>query len=112
MAAQLDKFQFNVATKDINGNPLPAGSVLAYSVQVDTVNPPAKAYAVPVAEVASAVSGLVTVTFEQLGFAPVNGTTYYADVSDSLGATASGPSGVLSFTYGIVPAAPTGFVVG
>jgi hypothetical protein len=108
----LKEFQFQVPLLEDDGvTPIPSTDVVAYSVLLDTVNPPVKSYAVPASAVVAAVAGLVTVTFAELGFVPVNKTTYFADATATDGGT-SLPSNMVSFTYVVTPAAPTGFRVG
>src|SRR5580693_9307833 len=105
----LSKFSLQAPTTYADGvTPIPAGTVLSYNVLADTVNPPVKSYPVPAANVAAAVNGLITVTFVELGFVPLPGTTYYCDAEDSDG-LASMPSNLISFTTAAeAAAAPSG----
>ena len=77
---------------------------LTYTVFIDTVNPPVKAFAVPAAEI---TTGTFVVTFAQLGFTPTPGTDYVAsvDCSDTDGTSLMAAD--VSFKYGVVPNAPT-----
>lgn len=101
--------QFQLPTNNTDGSPI-AGPISAV-VLIDTVNPPIKSFAVPQANIAAAVAGLVTVTFAQLGFTPVAGTDYFADAeaTDALGTSL--PSAVVAFAYAVAPNAPAGFKV-
>lgn len=106
----LSEIQFQVPTLNADGSAITLP--LNYIALIDTVNPPVKAFAVPPANVTAAVAGLVTVTFAELGFVPVNKTPYFVEVEaqDSFGTSA--PTAVLSFTYvAPLPAAPTGLKV-
>lgn len=105
------KIEFTVATTYTDGTPIPAGTVLTYLAYIDTVNPPVKSYPVPAADVANAVAGVVTSTFAELGFKPVAGETYYADVTEATGTGVSAASNEATFTVPAVPNAPTGFTV-
>ena len=99
---------FTEPTQNTDGSAI--ASPLSYTAFIDTVNPPVKSYAVPAAN-SVAVNGIVTVTFADIGFTPVSGTTYYADVTatDALGTSA--PSNSATFAYDLAPKAPTGFTV-
>jgi hypothetical protein len=107
---QQTKVTFTVPTTNTDGSPIT--EALSYTVFIDTANPPVKAYSVPAANIAAAVAGLVTVTFAQLGFTPVPGADYYADVSAADADGVSPLSNVFAFKYEVVPNAPTGFTVG
>ncbi len=109
--AYVTKFTFTAPTTNADGSAIAAGETLSYNVLIDTISPPVKSYAVPAAEVATATNGNITVTFAQLGFVPVEGTTYYADVVAVNAAGTSAPSSGVSFTYAVVPTAPSGFTV-
>lgn len=100
-------FQSPASNNDGSAITLP----LSYTVFIDTVNPPVKSFAVPAANVSAAVGGLITATFAQLGFSPVAGTDYFASVQCSDTAGTSVMSADISFSYGVVPNAPTGFSV-
>jgi hypothetical protein len=110
MSAPQSKFQLQLPTTNTDGSPIT--ETLSATVFVDTVNPPVKSFAVPAANMAAAVAGLVTVTFAQLGFVPVKGTSYFAgaEVSDADG-TSIMSNPIDAFTYNIQPNAPTGFSV-
>lgn len=106
------KFTFTAPTTNADGSVINTTTEpLTYQVLVDTVNPPIKAYSVPAAEVAAETAGAVTVTFKQLGFVPINGTTYYAEVVAISSGGTSEPTSVLAFTYTTPPSAPTGFTI-
>lgn len=106
---QVSQVSFTLPTTNTDGSKI-AGPVTAV-VLIDTVTPPVKSYAVPAANIAAAVAGVVTVTFAQLGFTPVAGTDYFADAEaiDSLGTSL--PSGIVAFAYQVAPNAPAGFKI-
>jgi hypothetical protein len=107
MATQ-HEVQFTVPTTNTDGSPITLP--LTFPVYIDTVTPPVKQYTVPSGD--AAVSGVITATFTQIGFTPVNGTVYYAAAAavDSTGASAL--SNIVQFTYEApLPSAPTGFTV-
>ena len=106
--ATFKQFTFDVPTTNTDGSAV--NLPLTYNVLVDTVNPPIKSYAVPSADVA--VAGLLTVTFASLGFAPVNGTTYFAAATATDTSGTSPLSNIVTFTYTVTPSAPTNFLVG
>lgn len=109
----LTQFQFQVPTTYDDGvTPIQATDVLTYQVLIDVINPPARAYNVPAANVTAAVAGVVTVKFTDLGFTPVNKTAYFADAEAVDGQAVSLPSNVQAFTYALTPKAPSGFRVG
>lgn len=101
---------FTVPTTNTDGSAI--SEPLSFSVLIDTVNPPVKAYPVPAANVAAAVNGVVTVKFSDLGFVPVNNTDYFADAVATDADGSSAPSALVAFAYSVVPSAPTGFTVG
>lgn len=101
MATELS---WNAVTASSDGSPL-VGAV-SYTAYIDTVNPPVKAYPVPSTD--APVAGVLTATFASLGFVPVGNTTYYADVTATDTAGTSVPSGVVTFSNAVAPAAPTG----
>jgi len=104
------ELSFSAPTTNVDGSAIT--EALSYIAFIDTVNPPVKSYAVPAADVAAAVSGVITTKFTELGFTPVNGTTYYVDVEATDQNGASAPTTVLSFVYqGPLPGAPTGLKV-
>jgi hypothetical protein len=101
------EISFNVPTTNADGSPIT--EALTYTALIDTVNPPVKSYAVPAT--APITAGVCTVTFVQLGFVPVNGTTYYVDVTATDASGTSVPSGEVTFIYMVPPSAPTGLKV-
>jgi hypothetical protein len=101
------QISFTAPTTNADGSALT--QPLTFNALIDTVNPPVKSYAVPAT--ATVVAGVVTVTFAQLGFVPVNGATYYAEVTATDASGASGPSNEATFVYTVAPAAPTGLKV-
>lgn len=106
----LSAISFNAPTTNADGSAITLP--LNYIALIDTVNPPVKSFAVPPANVGAAVAGLITVTFVQLGFAPVDKVAYFVEVEaqDSFGTSI--PTAALSFTYTApVPSAPTGLKV-
>jgi len=103
----LSKFSFDVPTTNADGTPLT--EAVSYNVLVDVINPPVKAYTVPAAD--APVSGVLTVTFAQLGFAPVTGTAYFAAAQAVDASGTSADSNIVAFTYLAPPSAPTGFTV-
>ena len=104
MATELS---FQAPTTNTDGSAIT--EALSYVAFIDTVNPPVKSYAVPAANVAAAVAGLITVTFAQLGFAPVDGTEYFVDVVATDADGNSAPSASINFTQPkATPSAPTG----
>ncbi len=103
------QLSFQVPTTNSDGSAIT--EALSFVAFIDTVNPPVKSYAVPAANVAAAVAGVVTATFADLGFVPVKNTDYFVDVVATDTDGSSVPSAVLSFAYSIVPNAPTGLKV-
>lgn len=103
------KILFVPPTTNTDGSAI--SQALSYTVFIDTVNPPLKSYAIPAADAAVNASGVVSATFAQLGFTPVNGTTYYAGATATDASGTSVLSAVFPFTYVVVPNAPTGFTV-
>jgi hypothetical protein len=101
------EISFIAPTTNADGSVLT--EALTFAALIDTVNPPVKSYAVPAD--ATVTSGTVTATFAQLGFAPVNGTTYYVDVIATDASGSSQPSGEVTFIYAVPPSAPTGLKV-
>ena len=101
------ELQFTAPTTNVDGSAI--NEPLSFAALIDTVNPPVASYAVPAA--ATITSGVVTVTFAQLGFKPANGTTYFVDVTATDASGTSQPSGVVSFAYSVPPSAPTGVKV-
>src|ERR1700729_2052393 len=101
---------FNVPTTNIDGTPIT--ETLSYNVLIDTVSPPLKSYPVPAAQIAAAVAGVVTVTFVELGFTPVNKIPYFvtAVAADSDGT--SGDANIATFINTPLPNAPTRLTVG
>ena len=68
----LSKITFVAPTTYADGvTALPTPDALAFAVLLDTVDPPAKSYAVPAAQTPTTPGATVTVTFAQLGFTPV-----------------------------------------
>ena len=114
MATPLHQVSFAVPTTNTDGSTITG--TLTYNVFIDTVNPPVKSFAVPAAEIAAAVAGVITATFAQLGFVPVNGTAYFAGVEaieaeGTVNETSVMSSPIATFTYAVAPNAPTGFSV-
>jgi hypothetical protein len=101
------KISFTVPTTNTDGSAIT--EALSYTALIDTVNPPVKGYPVPATAVP--VGGVVTATFSQIGFAPVNGTTYYATATATDASGTSGDGNIVVFTYTVVPNPPTGFIV-
>jgi hypothetical protein len=101
------EISFNSPTTNADGTPIT--QALTFTALIDTVNPPVKSYAVPAS--ATIAAGVVTVTFAQLGFTPVNGTTYFVDVTATDASGTSVPSGEVTFTYAVPPSPPTGLKV-
>lgn len=96
--------------QDSAGNPV----TVTYTALIDTVNPPLKPYTVPSGIVPDG-NGTITVTFAQLGFAPVPGVSYFVEVTATDVSGTSAPSPVISFSNAItipVPPAPTNPKVG
>jgi hypothetical protein len=108
MSTLQTQVSFTVPTTNNDGSPIT--EALSYLVFIDTVNPPVKSYPVPAA--AAPVAGVLTVKFTDLGFTPVPGTDYFAAADDSDADGTSPLSNIVSFNYGVVPNAPTGFSVG
>lgn len=113
------KITFNTPTTYSDGTPIaaPELAALTYSVQIDTVNPPAKAFPVPAANLAAGTanadgSKTVTVHFTDIGFTPSPNVVYYADVDDSLGALTSADSPAVHFTNVVAPNPPSALSVG
>lgn len=104
------QIQFNAPTANTDGSAIT--EALSYVALIDTVNPPVKSYAVPAAQVAAAVAGLVTVTFAELGFVPVKNTDYFVSVTATDTDGTSADATVDTFKYAVVPNAPTGLKVG
>lgn len=102
---------FTPATAYKDGTPIPAGTALSYIAYIDTVNPPVKSYPVPAADVAAETGGIITSLFTSLGFKPVAGETYFADVTEATGTAVSDASNEATFTYPAIPAPPTLFGV-
>ena len=98
---------FTAPTTNTDGSAIT--EALSFTTLIDTVNPPIKSYSVPAT--ATITSGVVMVTFAQLGFAPVNGTTYYVEAIATDASGTSQPSGEMTFTYAVPPAAPTNLKV-
>ncbi len=90
----------------------PITEALSYTLFVDSVDPPVKSYAVPAADIAAAVAGLITVKFTDIAFVPVIGMRYYVQgqASDADGTSKLSP--VFAFIYALAPNPPTGFAVG
>ncbi len=109
----LTEFLFTVSTtySDPAKTPIPAGTVLTYNMLIDTVNPPVKSYAVPAANVAAAVGGVVTVKFTDIGFSPDYNVLYFADATEATGAAVSVPSNQVSFTQVVPPSPPMALAV-
>ena len=103
------EISFNAVTTAVDGSALT--EPVSYTAFIDTVNPPVKSFVVPAANVTAAVAGVITVTFAALGFAPVDNTPYFVDVTATDAAGTSAPSGVVTFTNVAVPSAPTGLKV-
>lgn len=103
----LTEISFTAPTTNADGSALT--EALSFTALIDTVNPPIKSYSVPAT--ATITSGVVTATFAQLGFTPVNGTTYYVEAIATDASGSSQPSGEVTFTYAVPPAAPTGLKV-
>lgn len=103
----LKEFSFTVPTTNSDGSPIT--SALSYTIYADTVNPPVKAYTVPGS--VTPVAGVLTATFAQIGFVPVNGTAYFAGATATDSSGTSPLSNIASFTYTVVPSAPTNFTV-
>lgn len=103
--------------------PAAVAATLAYTLFIDTVNPPVKAYPVDPAAVKAATpnaDGSATVMVdceknEATGFTPVPGTTYFIAVQDSVqeggSAVLSPESPILTYNYEPQPAAPGNFSV-
>lgn len=105
----MTQISFNAPTTNTDGTPITLP--VSYVVSIDTVNPPAKAYPVPAAAVAAAVAGKITVTFAELGFTPVAGTTYYIDVDAAEGSNVSVDTPAITYVYAPTPNPPTAFTV-
>lgn len=101
------QIDFTVPTTNNDGSPITES--LTYTAFIDTVNPPVKSFVISTG--ATITSGVLTVTFAQLGFIPVPGTDYFADAVASDADGSSLPSNVFAFKYEVVPNAPTGFLV-
>ncbi|MDE2097492.1 MAG: hypothetical protein KGL39_09625 [Patescibacteria group bacterium] len=97
---------------------------LAYTVFIDTVNPPVKSYPVASSAVANATTNangtkhitVDCVAGDATGFTPIPGTKYFCAVQDSVseGGTPvlSAESPVIEYTYDLTPTAPANFGVG
>lgn len=110
----MKEFQFTLVTEYTDGSVIPAAllATQAYTLMIDTVNPPVKQFPVPAANVAAAVGGIVTVLFSDVGFTPVAGQAYFADVIDDVSGVNSAASNEASFIpLPKTPAAPTNFGV-
>jgi hypothetical protein len=119
------KVTFTSPLNFAGGAAIPAAiaATLAYTLFIDTVNPPAKSYPVDPAAVAAATKnadGSSTITVDCLknqavGFTPSPGTTYYIAVEDNVqeggNAVVSPESPILTYTYELQPAAPGNFSV-
>lgn len=93
-----------------DSTPIPAQDTVSYTILLDSVNPPSTKYAVPPAAVAAAIEGLVSVPFADIGFTPVHGVTYFAEITATDNGLTSGVSNLDSFLYAsLVPKPPTGF---
>lgn len=113
------KIQFDtpLTGTDQNGSPVtltPAQvAALTYTVLLDTVNPPKKAYQVPAANIAAATanpngSKHVTVLDTDLGVTIADNVQYYVEVQDALGNQVSAPTAVIPYEHIVVitPSAP------
>ncbi|MGA3251816.1 MAG: hypothetical protein ABSD12_27320 [Paraburkholderia sp.] len=115
------KFQWLPNTTAVDGSLLTAAQLaaLTYTIIVDTVSPPgpsAVSYSVPPGKVTSVPLGSSTglqVNFADLTppFVPVEGTTYFAEITETDSAGTSSPSSIVSFTNVAVPGAPLDFGV-
>jgi hypothetical protein len=106
----LTKFLVQAPTTYKDLSPIAAADLAkaAYLLFIDTIDPPVKSYAVPAADVAASVNGLITVNFTEIGFAPVPGTKYFATITDTVNGVSSDDAVELNFTNPLpVPNAPT-----
>ncbi len=97
----------------LNNDGTPITEALSYTLLIDTVSPPVTSYAVPAANVAAAVAGLITVKFTDIpAFVPRGGVHYNVEVVayDTDGKSAA--SAAFAFVYDLAPQAPTGLTVG
>jgi hypothetical protein len=99
------------AAPTLNTDNLPLTEPLTYTAYIDTVNPPVKSFAVPAANIAAAVAGIITATFAQLGFTPVKNVDYFVDVTATDADGTSAPSAIVQFAYSVAPKGPTGLKV-
>lgn len=120
------KVTFTSPLDFVSGAAIPSGvlGTLAYTLFIDTVNPPQKSYPVAAAAIAAAkanTDGSLTITVdcekgEATGFTPVAGTAYFIGIEDSVqegGTTVLSPeSPILNYTYQPQPATPGNFSVG
>jgi hypothetical protein len=102
---------FTLPTANTDGSEIPAGTAMSATVFLDTVNPPVKSFAVPAANIAAAIAGVVTVTFAQLGVTPVDDTEYFVDATVTVNGVSSPASNVGQFEDIATPSAPTGLTV-
>jgi hypothetical protein len=103
------QISFTVPATNTDGSAI--SEPLSFVALIDKVSPPVASFAVPAANVAAAVAGVVTVKFTDLGFTPVKGTDYFVDVEAIDADGTSAPSSVVQFAYNVVPNAPTGLKV-
>jgi hypothetical protein len=101
MSAQT-KFTFIAPTTNDDGSLIT--QTLSYVAQINGVNYPFAA--------TPDTTGTVTVLFASLlGFAPVTGTKYTADIEAVDADGSSSPSTSITFVYNLAPNAPTGLKV-
>ena len=110
----VSKFVFTPNATNTDGSALTAAQIaaLSFTLYADTVTPPVKAFAVS-AGVATAdeTSGVVTIPFAAVGFAPIDNTEYFCAITETDSAGTSPLSPIINFTNVVVPGAPTGFSV-
>lgn len=109
------KVTFNTPLTYSDGSTIPAAALAAasYVLEIDTVNPPAKSFPVPAANVAAGVanpdgSKHVTVLFTEAGFTPVPNVTYFVTAQSIVSGQSSVPSSpIAQFSNVVAPNPPT-----
>jgi len=109
----VSKLVWTPNTKAVDGSLLTAAQLasLTYTAEIDTVNPPVTSYQVPtdkITSVAGPNGASLQVNFSDLvpPFVPVDGTEYFATLTETDNNGTSAPTPVISFTNTVAPAAP------
>lgn len=113
------KITFNTPLDYTDGTAIAAAALAAanYTIFLDTVNPPVKAYVVPPANLAAAVKnpdGTNTVTVDaikDLGAPVAAGVTYFVAAEDTVSGAVSAETPILTYTYAPQPNPPGNFTV-